>query len=80
MPERRHHVVDARRQHAQVQTNVNLLLNKDPRKSKVKRAHGSQRVIRSVVARLSGKGGRMRRTIMGKRVNNCSRAVIGADP
>jgi DNA-directed RNA polymerase beta' subunit len=48
-------------------------------KNRMTRAVGHMKPKRSLTDRLGGKGGRLRRTIFGKRLNNCSRCVIGAD-
>ncbi|MDC0366864.1 hypothetical protein OAM67_00385 [bacterium] len=67
--------------HMRLQSAVNIYHDRDmSNNQRLQRAVGPLKPKRSIVGRLGGKRGRLRRTIMGKRVNNCCRCVIGADP
>lgn len=67
---------------SKLQIQLNLYHDKDMKSSsgRLQRAVGPMKPKRSLVARLGGKGGRFRRTIFGKRLNNSARCVITPDP
>jgi DNA-directed RNA polymerase subunit A' len=65
---------------SKLQMHVNIYHDKDTNpSSRLQRAVGPMKPKRSVMDRLNGKSGRFRRTIMGKRLNNCARCVITPD-
>lgn len=66
-----------------LQGHVCTYMDKEPRGSfavSKKKAGGRSSNIKSIVARISGKKGRLRANMMGKRVNFSSRAVVGPAP
>ena len=66
---------------AKLQQVVNVYHDKDFNKSKnMQRAVGPMKAKRGLIPRLAGKQGRFRKTLMGKRLNNCARCVVTADP
>lgn len=67
--------------YARLQQSVNMYHDKDLNKPKhLQRSVGPMKARKGILPSLAGKTGRFRRTLMGKRLNSCSRCVITADP
>jgi DNA-directed RNA polymerase beta' subunit len=64
---------------AKLQAAVNVYHDKDPNSKRKRRAVGPLKQLQSLVERFGGKAGRIRKNIMGRRINNCGRFVVGPD-